>query len=199
MAAFILRPQRLAAFGTEFRALRARTATRAQSGSFGSKVNAFGQILPRNLHFHLLYGLLCLGGRKFCLEIRRAFVTEHALRVPAGSSTNPMRAFGTLAEARLGFIHGFVKSLVMRWTLYGALDFIGAITCRAENTAKKIARRTQRASGHTRNARFEFRHAPVAASVAKKLKLKAFVGRMIRMVARELNQSHVVPWGILRK
>ena len=122
-----------------------------------------------------------------CVDVGRAVITENALGIPAGGQADPVSALGTLAEVRLGFLNGFAEGLVMGWTQNGALDFPSAARCSAEHATKETASSMEGACGHAGGRGFELAHKAVTAAVAEKFELKAFVGRMVMVIARELN------------
>jgi len=88
-----------------------RAASRAKSGGFLGKIQAFSQVLLLDLLLHLLNGGLHLGGRHFGLDIGRTLVAKRPLGVPARGLAHPVRTLGALPEIGLGFINASRKAL----------------------------------------------------------------------------------------
>ncbi|HEY8946538.1 MAG TPA: hypothetical protein VIM73_19940, partial [Polyangiaceae bacterium] len=79
----------------------------------------------------LLESGACLHGRCMLAEIRRARLTEAALRIPADSRANPGSAERTLTKFRATLFDGFVKRRVPRGAAKGVLHMLGASPCSA--------------------------------------------------------------------
>jgi len=182
--------ERLAAFGAEFRALRAGAAARAKRGGLGGQVHSLREILLAQLFAHLLDLRLHLRGGEFGLDVGSAVITEHALVVPTGGLADPVAAFGTLAEVRLCLLDSRPKGAVVTRALDGSLDLVGGISDGSEDSPENAAHRAQRAARHPRGGGLEGRLEPVAAPVAKELELIPTIGRVIGVVAGELNEAH---------
>src|SRR5439155_14196396 len=104
--ALVLRPQRLAAFGAELRALCPRAALGTRGHGLARDVEVLGQILLADFLADLLGGCLGLRRGQLGIDVRRVRVAEGALLVPARRLTDPLRAFRTLPEIRLGLLDG---------------------------------------------------------------------------------------------
>jgi len=60
----------------------------------------------------------------------------------------------------------------------------------SQEPAEQAARRAQGAACHARNGGLEFGHKSVAAAVTEKFELEPFVGGVVVMISRELNERH---------
>src|SRR5689334_11279990 len=78
----------------------------------------------------------------------------------------------------------------MRRSSHRALNFVARRTGLPQHAAKETSRRVQRAGRHPGGGRLELAHKAVAAAVAEKLELKAFVGGVVGVVSGELDQRH---------
>src|SRR3954469_23833130 len=128
-SALVLRTQRLAAFGTEFRALRSRPASGAKRHRLASQIHILGQVLGAQLLAHLIDLGLHLGGRQLRIDVWRACVTKGPLSIPASRLTHPLRAFWTLPEIRFGLVDGGAVSLIVGGTKDRALDLVRIGAC----------------------------------------------------------------------
>src|ERR1044071_977284 len=126
--AFVLRTQRLTAFGTELRTLRPRAARRTQRHGLAGEVEVLGHVEFAHFALNLLGGRLRLRGGEFGVDVGRARVAQRALLVPARREAHPMRAFRTLTEIRLGLVDGAAERAVVRRSLDGTLDLVGVRT-----------------------------------------------------------------------
>jgi hypothetical protein len=97
-----------------------------------------------------------------------------------------------LPELWLSLFHGFPECLVVCRALDGAFYLIGSAADVSENAAENAACRTESASCHPRDGSLELTHISVTAAIAEKLELVPFVGGVIGVVSRELNQCHIV-------
>src|SRR5579872_321192 len=188
--ALVLGAQRLAAFGAEFRSLRARSARGTQRGGLAGQVEILSEILRLDLDLHLVdRGLRLLGG-ELDFEVGRAVEAECAVLIPARTQACPVRTLWTLAEIRLGFVDGSAKGLVVRGALNGTLDFIRGVACLSEESAEQAAGGSKRAARHPRGGGLELGGESVAAAVAEKFELKSLVGGEVVVVSSELDEWH---------
>jgi hypothetical protein len=81
-----------------------------------------------------------------------------------------------------------MKGFVMCRSANSPLEFSGAPARLPEDTAKDVPGSPEGTGGETRHRGLEFAHKTVATPIAKKLKLKTPVSRVIIVVTRKLNQ-----------
>ena len=101
-----------------------------------------------------------------------------------------MCALRALPEVWLGFFDRSAEGMIVRWALNGAFNLVSGVASLAKKAAEQAASSSQGAPGHSRYGRLELGHEAVAAAIAQKFELKSFVGRVVVMIPRELDQSH---------
>lgn len=129
----------LAALLTEFSSARFRAAVRTSrydglfEGVGGNVIHGVGFFL------RIAYCRLHLNGGHLFLHVRRAIFAKRALVVPA-IAIHPFATAFAFVEVRLGFLHGFGKSVIVRLFPSRRTDSARHVCGFPQHAAKEVAR-----------------------------------------------------------
>src|SRR6185436_11212326 len=128
---------------------------------------------------------------EFLFIIRRAAFAQTRRRVPTNIGTDPFAAASTLMKVRLGLFDRDGEGVVVSFTAYGTLDFVGAGPGAAQNSSEDVPSRAEHIRNYPGRVWLKPGLITIAAFVAAETKLKPSVGRKVIEIGCKLNERHV--------